>query len=301
MTEQARAQKLASLAVVLSGALWGIYWIPLRWLDGAGVGGAWTSVLYSAIAALAALPWLLRAIKWRNWQTPLLSGLLLGTGFAFYTVALLMTDVVNAILLFYLTPVWSTIGGLLLHREKLTVPRLAAILCGFAGMVFILGFDKGLPIPRNGGDILALLAGMLWAAGSMVAFRRPTVAVALPVFCFGFGGLVTSLVILVIAALKGDALANTGNMVAHLPTITLVALVIFVPPNALVLWAMQRVDPGRVGILLMTELLVGSISAALFAGEAYGWMEAMGTALIVGAGAVEVFGRSKFLVQADRM
>ncbi len=291
MTDPAHTQRLASLAVVICGALWGIYWMPLRWFDAAGIGAAWMGTLFSSVAALAALPWLLKKSSWANWRAPLLSGSLLGSGFALYTVALLMTDVVHAILLFYLTPVWSTLGAWLMYREKLTPPRLAAIFCGFAGMAFILGFDKGLPIPRNTGDMLALLSGMLWAAGSMVAFRRPSDAVALPAFCFALGGLVTSLVIVVIAHANGNALASVGDMAANLPLIVAVALVIFVPPNALVLWAMQRVDPGRAGILLMTELLVGSISAAVFAGEAYGWMEATGTALIVGAGAIEVLGR----------
>ncbi len=301
MTEQARTQKLASLAVVICGALWGVYWMPLRWFDAAGIGAAWIGTLFSTIAAVAVLPWLLRKSSWAKWQAPLLSGSLLGSGFAFYTVALLMTDVVHAILLFYLTPVWSTLGAWLLYRERLTLPRVLAIFCGFAGMVFILGFDQGLPIPRNGGDMLALASGVLWAAGSMVAFRRPSETVAFPAFCFAVGGLATSLVILVITRVNGHALASTGDIVANLPLILLVALVIFVPPNALVLWAMQRVDPGRAGILLMTELLVGSISAAVFAGEAYGWMEATGTAFIVGAGVIEVLGRRKFLMQAERM
>ena len=38
-----------------------------------------------------------------------------------------------------------------------------------------------------------------------------------------------------------------------LPWIMLLGLIIFVPPNFLVLWAAQRIDSARVGILLMTE------------------------------------------------
>jgi hypothetical protein len=41
----------------------------------------------------------------------------------------------------------------------------------------------------------------------------------------------------------------------------------------------------------MTEVLVGSISAGLLADESYGAGEAVGTALIVTAGLVEVWGR----------
>jgi drug/metabolite transporter (DMT)-like permease len=60
----------------------------------------------------------------------------------------------------------------------------------------------------------------------------------------------------------------------------------------LILWGSQRVDPGRVGLLLMTECVVGTASAALFSGEPFGWREALGSVLILGAGTVEVVRRT---------
>jgi drug/metabolite transporter (DMT)-like permease len=41
----------------------------------------------------------------------------------------------------------------------------------------------------------------------------------------------------------------------------------------------------------MSEVVVGVVSAALFAGEVFGTREAVGTLLILAAGAVEVLGR----------
>ena len=67
-------------------------------------------------------------------------------------------------------------------------------------------------------------------------------------------------------------------------------MVVFVPPNFLVVWAAQRIDSARVGILLMTEVLAGSITAALWAGEPFGWREAIGSVLVVSAALTEVFG-----------
>ena len=51
--------------------------------------------------------------------------------------------------------------------------------------------------------------------------------------------------------------------------------------------------PGRIGILLMSDVVVGVGSAAALAGEPFGWREATGTVLIVGAAFVEVLGRQK--------
>ena len=132
---------------------------------------------------------------------------------------------------------------------------------------------------------------MVWAAGTMRSFAYPSMRIAVPVLSFALGGTISSAVILAIAGMLGHGAAAMGNLAATLPWIALVALTIFVPPNALVMWAVQRVDSGRVGILLMTEAMIGSISAALFSGEPYGAMQAAGTVLIVGAGLVEVLGR----------
>jgi drug/metabolite transporter (DMT)-like permease len=132
---------------------------------------------------------------------------------------------------------------------------------------------------------------MLWAAGSLRSFAKPSSRIALPVFTFSIGGLISAAIFLAIGAGLAMPLANTGNLVLALPWIILLSLVIFVPPNFLVLWAVQRMDPGRVGILLMTEVLVGAITAALFSGEPFGIIELAGTVLIVCAGLIEVLGR----------
>jgi drug/metabolite transporter (DMT)-like permease len=286
-----RQQQLAALAVATCGAMWGIYWLPLRWIDGQGVGAAWSSLIFSVVAMLAALPWMRRYSDWQGFPLASISGLLLGTAFALYTVSLLMTDVVHAILLFYLTPVWSTLGERLVFGQRLTAPRALAIVMGLTGVALILGITNGLPLPRNLGDVVALASGIIWAVGTLRSAAHPTDRIALPAFSFALGGALTSLVILVPAVATSHGLAASGNMWSALPWIILVALTIFVPPNALVMWATQRLDSGRVGVLLMTEAMMGSISAALLAGEAYGWTEAVGTILIVGAGLVEVLGR----------
>ncbi len=282
---------LPSIAVALCGSMWGVFWIPLRWLDGQGVGGGWVSLVFNLVALLVPLPWLLNRKSWQGGGNQLLNGLLLGSAFSLYTVSLVMTDVIHAILLFYLTPIWSTLAGWFLLRERLTRSRIVAICLGFAGMACILGVTTGLPLPRNAGDWVALVSGMSWAAGTLRSFARPTAGVALPVFSFAAGGVVSAAVILMVAGGLSMPLASPGNLIGELPRITFFAMIFFVPPNFMILWAAQRIDPGRVGILLMTEVLVGSISAALYSGERFGPTEMIGTALIVLAGLVEVMGR----------
>lgn len=282
---------LPAIAVALCGAMWGGFWFPLRWFDGQGVGGGWVSLMFNAVAAASPLPWLMHRKAWEGFASQALTGLFLGSAFSLYTVSLVMTDVIHAILLFYLTPVWSTLVGWLFLGERMKLSRIIAMALGFLGMGCILGLNNGLPLPRNAGDWVALISGMLWAAGTLRSFAMPSPGIALPVFTFSIGGLVSSAIILAFGAGLAMPLASIGNLVHALPWIILLALIIFVPPNFLVLWAAQRMNPGRVGILLMTEVLVGSISAALFSGEAFGMIELAGTVLIVCAGLIEVLGR----------
>lgn len=282
---------LPAIAVALCGVMWGVFWVPLHWFGTEGVGGAWVSLIFNAMAMVSALPWLLRRKGWEGFVDQGVNGLLLGTAFSLYTISLVLTDVVHAILLFYLTPVWSTLAGWFFLRERLNSSRLLAMMLGFAGLAAVLGMRDGIPLPRNWGDALALLSGMCWAAGTLRSFHRPTRKVALPVFCFALGGFLSSAVILAMAVAMALPLGHPGHLTAMLPWIMLLGLIIFVPPNFLVLWAAQRIDSARVGILLMTEVLFGTMSAAFLSGQPFTLAEGVGTALIVSAGLIEVLRR----------
>jgi drug/metabolite transporter (DMT)-like permease len=55
------------------------------------------------------------------------------------------------------------------------------------------------------------------------------------------------------------------------------------------MWATVRLDPARVGILLMTEVIFGAMTAALFAGETLSRSEVIGGALVILCGLLEVW------------
>jgi drug/metabolite transporter (DMT)-like permease len=53
------------------------------------------------------------------------------------------------------------------------------------------------------------------------------------------------------------------------------------------MWGAPKLNPGIVGLLFMTEISVGAVTAAIWAGEPFGWREAIGIILITGAGLIE--------------
>ena len=58
---------------------------------------------------------------------------------------------------------------------------------------------------------------------------------------------------------------------------------------ASLMWATVRLEPARVGILLMVEVLVGAVTAALIAGEHLAPLEIAGGALVLLSGLLEVW------------
>ena len=153
-----KTETLAKFAVAYSGLVWGLFWIPLRALDRAGVEGLWAALVFYLVPGVMVLP----VVAWR-WRRHVEGGrwlVLLGLATAgplvLYSFAMLYTEVVDAMLLFYLTPVWSTILGRMFLREPITLIRWLSITIALAGMLVILGTGADWPIPDSLGDWAAL-------------------------------------------------------------------------------------------------------------------------------------------------
>ncbi|UMA66023.1 hypothetical protein LVO79_06140 [Roseivivax marinus] len=102
----------ASLIVVATGILWGLYWMPVRALSGAGLGGAWGTLAIVAAAALCLAPLVLARRRLSGLDTGGVAATALGgAAFVLYSVGLVHGRVAVIILLFFLTPVWSVLIG----------------------------------------------------------------------------------------------------------------------------------------------------------------------------------------------
>ncbi len=168
-----RSDLIPSIAVVAAAILWGVFWIPVRGVERAGVGTVWTGVLIFGCSSLALF--LPIAFRWRNlvssgWNLQW-AGVLSGSAFALYTVSLNMTDVVRVILLFYMTPLWSTLLGALFLGERITLNRTLALVLAFSGLMAILGAGYRIPLPSNLGDWFALASGLIWSFASVRLFQ----------------------------------------------------------------------------------------------------------------------------------
>ncbi|WP_170770504.1 DMT family transporter [Ruegeria lacuscaerulensis] len=284
--QQGHSLKLASGALVLGGMMWGLYWIPVRYFVDQGLEGAWPGIVMYSAALLFLLPllWRDRHGLARRWQDLMFSGMFTGAAFGLFTISLVYTDVVRAILLFYLTPVWGTILGRVFLGEHLTRTRVLGLICGLGGMAIVLGSGQGIPWPSNVGDWAALVSGMAWAVGTLGLYRSSGISVPGQVFAFIAGALMLSLISLVFSA---GGVQEQSAIVGVLP-IAILSVLYTLPMIFLTIWPATLLTPARVGLLLMSEVVVGLISAAVFSGEPFGLREATGAVLIVSAAVLEI-------------
>ncbi len=280
--------RLASLGVILAGAMWGLFWIPVRALEDFGFAGAWPSLIFYLSALVIFLPLLIVSKQPKpQFRELAVVGSLTGTAFACYGTAIILTDVVRALLFFYITPVWGTALGVLFLGERLTAARVIAILLALTGLLAVVGFGSRSAV--NLGDVLALASGLCWAVGSYKIYKLEDASPLHLSVSFVCGGIVmTGLLILFGGAAFGstESIPSLNGIWPYFILIGLYAL----PMVFLSIWPLKIITPGRVGILFMSEVVIGFISVAILSGDPFGPIEALGAVLIVTATLIEVLG-----------
>ncbi|MGA1455912.1 MAG: DMT family transporter [Arenicellales bacterium] len=282
-------QGLARIVCFFGGAIWGLYWIPLRELDAAGILGVWATGAFHLIPLALLIPIVLfRRQYWRNGGLPLqATGAAMGLAILLYSTAFLYTDVVRALLLFYLNPIWGALLARFWLKEEITFERMIGIAFGLVGMVILLKIDHGIPWPQGAGDWLALGSGLAWAVSATLTRRYPmlrTVDIVsgwfiwAAIFTIVAGTLFTDPVALPTLSAFGDVLIWLVPL----------SLLIVLPTYLGITWGLPQLNPGTSGLLFMTELSVGALSAALLTQEVFGVREGLGIILISLAGLAEI-------------
>jgi drug/metabolite transporter (DMT)-like permease len=281
---------LICIGVVLAAGSWGLYWIPQRAFEGAGLTGGWGTLAQSVGCVLLLLP--IAVWRWRKGghmglDLPVF-GLLMGGGFVCYANSLLLTDVVRALLLFYLVPVWGTLIEIVCLKRRQGWRRLISLSLSLIGVWIVIGKDAGLPLPENLGDWLAIVGGAIFAGGVARADAMKLDGVFPVLFAFFVYGSIIAIAQALVLGAKIGPVPDAGVLFDVLPWLVLFCLVFFIPTMAMAAWAPQHVGTGLVSILFLAELLFGVISAAIWANEPFGWREAVGSMLILTAAILEV-------------
>ena len=166
----------AAALLILLCATWGVGQVAVK-IGLEGISPLVRAGMRSAIAVGCLLAWCwLRGVRVVVRDGSLGPGVLVGLPFAaeFWALyeALALTSAARSTVLLYTSPFWAVLGAhVLVPGDRLTRRRLAALLLAFGGLVVTFADRIGAPLDGSlAGDLLALLAGILWGA-TIVAIK----------------------------------------------------------------------------------------------------------------------------------
>ncbi|HAA35224.1 MAG TPA: hypothetical protein DCE12_00235 [Gammaproteobacteria bacterium] len=278
------------IVVFISAGAWGLYWLPQRLLLDLGMTGGWGTVGQYLISFIVLVPvaiWRLykgQDIGLQHW----LCGLLLGSGAIFYANSFLVTEVIRALVFFYLAPLWASLIEAVFLKRRLKWSRVVTVTLALAGVWVAVGLEVGIPLPIYLGDWFGLIAGILITAGAArTEIEQPQGIFPLLFMVIIFGLFATVAQYPLLADALG-AMPSIQNVMSSLPLLLGISLFFVLPTTAIIFWSPSKIGTGVFGILILSELVVGVISAALLTDEPFGWPQIVGTALILAAGVLEV-------------
>lgn len=266
--------------------------------------GSWAVVYFNACPLLILGPLFVffrAGLRHVMWPT-VFAASMIGAAFTLYANGLVETTIIRATMLYYLTPVWSTLLGVLWLSEKLTIARVVAIAIAFVGLYLLL-VNSGLQgVPPNIGDLYSLLSGIFWAVAVAALNRWPNIPI-LPLTAFIF--VFTTIFSFIFAgAVNNDPLPEVSMLQSSFAVAAFWSVCVLLPCFCIIFRGSQILFPGRVGILTMSEVIVAIVSATvLVPEERMVLIQWVGGIAIITAGLIEVlFGYSRMKnAEGDRI
>ncbi len=260
---------LAALALVFNALIWGVSWWPLRALAQHGLHPLWAT----AIVFIFSLTCLLcvRPHAWRGLtQTPWLWGLALASGLTNvgFNWAVTQGDVVRAVLLFYLMPVWVMLLAWPLLGERPSRASLLRLALALMGLVLVLKTaDSPWPVPEGLTDWLAIMGGFCFALTNILLRKLHHTPEPTRILAMFAGGVIAATA----AALVGLGLGVLRAPPAPTPAWVLIAVLLslaFLAGNLALQYGAARLSASTTSLIMLTEVLFASASAVLLgAGE----------------------------------
>ena len=291
-----KSDKILSLIIVVSSCAWGLYWLPLRSIEQSGIVGSWSIVLVNACPLIILVPLIFFNLdKFKKYPKPILfAGIMIGAAFTFYANGLVQTSVIRATLLFYLSPIWSTIIGIIWLNERLTIARVISIIVALIGLILLLyDFRNQETAMLNFGDFSSILSGLFWALGASILKKWSKLPI-IPLTAIVYFS-TTSLSILLAIIVYKAPIPSIALIGQNFSTAFIWSVIVLLPSFCIIFRISQILFPGRVGILMMSEVAVAVISAKiLLPEEQMVILQWIGALAILLAGVVEIiFGFSK--------
>lgn len=269
------------LALLWASTFWGVMWYPLRLLESAGLDGLWTTWISFAAAALLGLwpAWSKRRELLDHPGLLLLVALVNGWLNVAFVLALLDGNVVRVLLLFYLSPLWSTLMAWWWLGERPHAMGIATLALAMVGALIMLWDPAmGFPWPQGQSDWLAISAGLGFSISNVLVRHLNNLSSPLKSAVIWWG------VVLVAGAwlLFGGYPFPQVSSGAWFGALAMGLIGIFTVVLAIV-YGVAHMPVHRSAVILLFELVAGAVSSQLLTNEVVSLAEWLGGGLIVTA------------------
>jgi drug/metabolite transporter (DMT)-like permease len=263
----------AVFLMVACCACWGMNQVAVK-VANAGIPPMLQAGLRSTVSALLLLAWTqARGIPLFNRDGSLLAGVATGTVFGIEFLLLYQglewTSASRGVLFLYSMPFFVAIGAhLLIPGDRLSAGKVAGLLAAFGGLAIALG--DGLAGDAAGGDfvgdLLCLIAGVGWAATTLI-IRTTVLRFVSPEKVLFYQLAVSAPLMIGASLVAGEgapSLADPAVVLAFAYTAVVVAFISYVAW----FWLLTRYSPSAMSVFTFLTPIFGAFAGVLILGEA---------------------------------
>ncbi len=279
MSTKNNSTLLPVISCLIAATLWGVFWYPLRVLEGLGLPGLWaTLIIYvSAFMPMWPLFWKQRHGLQSHRLLFVLIGIFAGWTNLAFILAMLEGHVVRVLLLFYLSPIWILIFGFIFLHERLSLIARFSLLISFIGALVILWpSENNMFLHLNKVDLLAVSSGIAFAAHNVVVRKIGDVPIILKMGSAWIGVLVLTIIGLSLSQASPPEFSGASLALALLVGSVGMSLMTYTA-----LYGVTHLPVHRSAAIMLFEVFAGAVSAALLTEEILTLREWTGGLLIM--------------------
>lgn len=276
--------RLAVLVLFISSTGWGLTWLPIKKLSEMGLDSMHLIFIAFVSGALLLSPWLYK--QYPLWKKSigfmLMIALAGGIANASFQTAIVHGDVIRVMILFYMLPVWSVVGGRIFLKEKIDTMRIISVILCLSGAFIILDVWHTSWQGITWVDLLAMSSGMGLAATNIL-FRFTQHVPLLSKVSVMFIGC-TMLIGVSLSIFTPDTVLSDNSAIPWAMAYGALWLTLITIGTQ---WAVTQMEAGRSAIIIVMELVVAVASVALMTATELKSHEMIGGLMVISAAILE--------------
>ncbi|MEO7743355.1 MAG: DMT family transporter [Usitatibacter sp.] len=208
----------------------------------------------------------------------ILAGLFFAADLGVWHFSILFTTVANSTLLANLAPIFVTLAGWLLWKQRFTRTFLVGMVVAIAGMFVLVGPNFALGGTRLLGDALGALTAVFYA-GYMLAIKSARDAQASTARLMAWSTTISALALLPLALIAPQPFLP-GGASGWLVLLAL-ALISQILGQGLIAYAFAHLPASLSSVSLLIQPVVAALAAWMLFAEPVGAMQFMGGAIVL--------------------